>query len=270
MNKIEKQNPNESLSRADGGPKRARFQGVLQIVRFNWPHYLAAAGAIALLLALLRFVSLPMVLRVLAGVGIFLAAFWTLSSLMLSHWVHDCVGIYSGDWIEQALPKTPARWVNLHAGFDEFTLGLRALFPESRGAVWDFQNGALMTEPSIVRARRMATGAPRPLKVNYAALPEPDGTLDAAFLIFAAHEIRSRRARDQLFHELLRILRRGGSLLLVEHLRDWTNFLGFGFGAFHFLSRHEWMRAADGAGFKLEREFSITPFVWVFLFRRSV
>ena len=32
----------------------------------------------------------------------------------------------------------------------------------------------------------------------------------------------------------------------------------------------EWLRAVGGAGFKLEREFSITPFVRVFLFRRPV
>ena len=43
-----------------------------------------------------------------------------------------------------------------------------------------------------------------------------------------------------------------------------------GFGALHFLSRDEWLRAAGEAGFKLEREFSITPFVRVFLFRRPV
>ena len=65
-----------------------------------------------------------------------------------------------------------------------------------------------------------------------------------------------------------RILRPVGSVLRLEHPRDRASFVAFGFGAFHFLSRNEWLRAAGRAGFKLEREFSITPFVRVFLFRR--
>ena len=43
-----------------------------------------------------------------------------------------------------------------------------------------------------------------------------------------------------------------------------------GFGALHLLSRDEWLRAARETGFKLEREFSVTPFVRVFLFRRPL
>ena len=94
--------------------------------------------------------------------------------------------------------------------------------------------------------------------------------MDAVFLLFAAHELRLREARDRFFSELFRTLRPAGSLLLLEHLRDRANFMAFGFGALHFLSRNEWLRAAGGAGFKLDREFSITPFVRVFLFRRPL
>ena len=67
-----------------------------------------------------------------------------------------------------------------------------------------------------------------------------------------------------------RTLRPAGSLPPLEHPRDRANFVAFGFGALHFHSRNEWLRAAGGAGFKLEREFSITPFVRVFLFRRPL
>ena len=249
---------------------RKRFRGVLQIIRFNWPHYAAGAGAIALSLAALRLVLMPAAVRDFAWICIFLAGFWTVSSLVVSHWVYDRAGICELHWIKEALVDVPVRWVNLHAGFDEFTIGLRALFPQSHGGVWDFENARVMTEPSIARARRMATGAPLALKVNYALLPEQDGALDTAFLLFAAHELRLRAARVRFFCELFRTLGPAGSLLLLEHLRDWANFLAFGFGALHFLSRDEWLRAAGGAGFKLEREFSITPFVRVFLFRRPL
>jgi len=239
-------------------------------VRFNWPHYAAGASAVALSLAALRFVPMPAAVRVFAWIGILLAAFWTVASLVVSHWVYDRAGICELHWLERALADVPARWVNLHAGFDEFTIRLRVLFPQSHGAVWDFEDARTMTEPSIARARRIATAAPRALRVNYVSLPEQDGALDAVFLIFAAHELRSRRARARFFCELFRTLRPAGSLLLLEHLRDWANSLAFGFGALHFLSRDEWLRAAGGAGFKLEREFSITPFVRAFIFRRPV
>jgi len=243
---------------------------VLQIIRFNWPHYAAGAGAIALSLAALRLVLMPAAVRGFAWICIFQAGFWTVSSLVVSHWVYDRAGICELHWIKDALVDVPARWVNLHAGFDEFTIGLRALFPQSLGAVWDFEDAQVMTEPSIGRAKRMATGAPRALRVSYASLPEQDGALDTVFLIFAAHELRLRQARARFFCELFRTLRPAGSLLLLEHLRDLPNSLAFGFGALHFLSRGEWLRAAGGAGFKLEREFSITPFVRVFLFRRPL
>lgn len=248
--------------------KRQRFQGVLQIVRFNWPLYATAGGVVVLLPAALRTIALPVVVRSLVWVGILLLAFWMVSSLAISHWVYDRAGIYELGWVKEALTEAPARWANLHAGFDEFTSSLRALFPQSVGLNWDFHHVKVMTERSIARARRMATGAPPAVKVNYVELPERDGALDAAFLIFSAHELRSRLARDQFFRELSRTLRAGGSLLLVEHLRDGPNFLAFGFGAFHFLSRREWSRVATSAGFKLEREVSITPFVRVFQFRR--
>ena len=67
-----------------------------------------------------------------------------------------------------------------------------------------------------------------------------------------------------------RTLRLSGPLLLLEHPRDRGNFVAFGFGTLHFLSRNEWLREAGRAGFELEREFSIIPFVRVFLFRRPL
>jgi hypothetical protein len=270
MNPREDNDSGKRSSQSLGLPGRRRFRGVLQIIRFNWPHYLAGVGAVALSIAALRCVPMPVAVRLVAWVGVFLAVFWMGSSLLASHWVYDRAGIYQLQWIKDALPRVPSRWVNLHAGFDEFTVGLRALFPTSHGAVWDFEDARVTTESSIARARRMTTGAPRALKVNHSALPEEDAAFDAAFLIFAAHELRLREARARFFSELFRTLRPSGSLLLLEHLRDVPNALAFGIGALHFLGRVEWLRAAGAAGFNLEREFSITPFVRVFLFRKPL
>ncbi len=88
--------------------------------------------------------------------------------------------------------------------------------------------------------------------------------------MFAAHELRRHEARVQLFRELARVLRPGGEVALVEHLRDWANFLAFGPGFLHFFSKRSWRRAADAAGLQVRTDWSMTPFVHVFMLRRTI
>lgn len=160
------------------------------------------------------------------------------------------------------LPVPPRQWVNIHAGLDETSGLLAALFPMAEGRVVDIHDAAEMTETSIGEARRIAsTTAPAG---DWRALPLFDKSCDAAFLIFAAHELRRHDARVTLFREIARSLRTAGSLILVEHLRDSANFLAFGPGFLHFLSRGAWRRAARAAGLEIRSESSITPFVRVF------
>ncbi len=97
----------------------------------------------------------------------------------------------------------------------------------------------------------------------------PDEGGDTLFLLFTAHEIREPARRVVFLREASRTLAAPGQILLVEHLRDWKNFVAFGPGFFHFYSRREWLRAAREAGLTVEREFPATPFVKCFLMSRS-
>jgi hypothetical protein len=97
----------------------------------------------------------------------------------------------------------------------------------------------------------------------------PDLAVDAAFLLLSAHELRQHASRVAFLRELHRILTTDGRVVMAEHLRDLPNFLAFGPGFLHFHSRRTWRRAAVEAGLEIEREFRITPFVAVFIVRRS-
>jgi SAM-dependent methyltransferase len=241
---------------------RGRFQGVGQIAAYHWRAYAAAAVSMAAALVLpapWRSVALAMALP---------GALWACASLAVSYYVYDWSAIYRLDWIERSLLRTPRRWVNIHAGLDETSLALAGLFPRAAGEILDIYDPVEMTEPSIERARRLVGAQPAASPAKWRALPLRSQAIDAAFVIFAAHELRSTEARVQFFREVRRILRIGGELVLVEHLRDWRNFLAFGPGFFHFLPERAWRLAADAAGFKLRLRFPLTPFVRVFVLRR--
>ena len=75
-------------------------------------------------------------------------------------------------------------------------------------------------------------------------------------------------ADERFFREVARVLRSHGDLVVVEHFRDWANFMAFGPGFFHFLPETAWRNAAAAGGFEIRRQFRVTPFVNVFVLRR--
>jgi hypothetical protein len=86
-------------------------------------------------------------------------------------------------------------------------------------------------------------------------------------MLSAAHEIRDDAKRAQFFHESKRVLADNGRVVVIEQLRNLPNFLSFGFAAFHFLSRRTWLHSFIGGGLILEKEFSLSPWMRVFVLR---
>jgi SAM-dependent methyltransferase len=251
------------------GRAQGRFAGVVKIVRFNVRFYILSAATLAGVGLLLASGKLPPWLGIAVVCGGALIAFWTVGSLAVSWYVYDHAGVTRWLWLPRRMSPAPCRWANIHAGLDESTSTLRQLFPGTEGAVVDIYDPAEMTEPSIARARRLHPSTEPSQPGTYDALPLPEGGCDAVFLLFAAHEVREGEHRTRLFRETARTLREHGCVVLVEHLRDWRNFLAFGPGFLHFHSRQSWLCNIQAAGLVVENESRITPFVECFVLRRA-
>jgi len=245
---------------------RGRYQGLLQIVNFNGRMYAAALAACAVLCAALPFLGSAE--RAALAFGLAPAVFWMASSLAVSHYVYDRSPLYELDWLARGLARPVGSWINIHSGWDESSERLKVIFPQAAGQVIDLFDPRIMTESSIRRARRINRSGPSDC-ARYDALPFGDSSFDTAFAIFAAHELRRHDQRAILFREIARVLSANGELVVVEHLRDWRNFLAFGPGFLHFFSPADWHRAALEAGLIVRTEFSFTPFVRVFIFERK-
>ncbi len=248
---------------------RKRFQGLFQVLGFNRWFYLTAAIVLAAGVPALALFPLNLWLRAALIAGLGLTAYWAVMSLAVSHWVYDRSGICEWEWIPEALAAFPSRWANIHAGFDESSPALHWLFPDARGVTLDIFDPAEMTERSVAVARSAGNTTGATMLADFRNLPLATGELDAVFLLFAAHEIRRSDSRLKFFNELRRVLKPGGRAIVVEHLRDWRNFVAFGPGFAHFHSRQTWLDAAGAAGLQVVRELCFTPFVRVFVLHQN-
>lgn len=244
---------------------RGKWQGMLTIARFNWPYY-AAAIAVAVASSAGLFLPAGVALKVACGVAFASAAYLLFGSLGVSHLVYDRSDLYRWGWLERALRGANVRQaIFCHSGFDEASVALREKFGDVQWQLLDHFDEKKMTEPSIRRARTKFPPTPGTLSSRYDAWPVAAVSADVVLGLLAIHELRSEAERSAWFAESRRCLRQGGRVVLVEHVRDATNFLAFGPGILHFHSPASWRRCWECAGFRAVDEFCVTPFVRIFV-----
>jgi SAM-dependent methyltransferase len=239
---------------------RQPFQGVSNIVRFNWHFYLIALVGVGIGLWLSSWLG---GWWFVAGLCIAFGAVATIViSLIVSWYIYDRSDLYRLTWLPDLEPGT--RMVNIHAGFDETSALLAKRYPEARLEVFDFYDPELHTEISIKRAREAYAAHPGTVTVSTANIPLEDDSVDVIFLLLAAHEIRVATERAAFFALLRRALKPGGRIIVTEHLRDPANFLAYTVGAFHFLPYEDWQRTFGDAHLVVAKEEKLTPFLTTF------
>jgi hypothetical protein len=142
---------------------------------------------------------------------------------------------------------------------------LREKFSHVQWSILDHFDEERMTEPSIHRARALFPPTTGTRACSYDAWPLTDEFGDVVFALFAIHELRTEGERTAWFAEANRCLRKGGRVVLVEHVRDAANFLAFGPGFLHFHTCASWRRCWESVGLRSIDQFSVTPFVQVFV-----
>jgi SAM-dependent methyltransferase len=236
-----------------------------QVVSFNRHFFGIALATIAAGVAAVLLVTNPVV-RILLGLGIGLAAYFMVVSVLASYWIYDASDLYRlRRWPERCLPHDPCDGIVVHAGFDPASPLVRQRYSHMRLRVLDFFDADTTTEESIRRAHRLWSPPQPQEQIVFDSWPVDTASQDAVFILNAAHELRDPDQRAAFFREARRVLRPGGRIVVIEQVRNAANFACFGPAAFHFLSRRTWVRTFAAAGLTVADEFPITPFVRAFV-----
>jgi SAM-dependent methyltransferase len=243
--------------------KRRKFQGVLNILSFNRHFYVFGLIGLAIIIWIMLFFNLP---NVLFWIVIIAFGYGLTMPLIVSAYVYDFSGYYDFNWLKDFNFKDSEeiQILNINAGFDETSFILKNQFPLSDLKVFDFYNAKQHTEPAIIRARKVSLVYPNTSSIVSNNIPLNDSKVDLIFLLSAAHEIRSHEEKVQFLKECFRVCKPTGQVIMVEHLRDFPNFVAFTIGFTHFFSNHIWKKAFNEAGFSKTEENKFTPFMSIF------
>jgi ubiquinone/menaquinone biosynthesis C-methylase UbiE len=244
---------------------RKPFQGVSNIVLFNWHFYVIAFSIIIISVFAASYFDNSLK-RFIYCVCILVAGS-TITSLLVSFYVYDYSGIYTIKWIDQR--HTESLIVNINAGFDETSTPLNNKFANAKLVTLDFYNAEKHTEVSIKRARKAYPPFPGTQQIETSYFQTPDNSADKIFVIFSAHEIRNESERIAFFKELKRVIKPDGEIYITEHLRDIPNFLAYNIGFLHFYTKGSWYKVFESAELEIVREIKLTLFISTFILSKN-
>lgn len=236
---------------------RKPFQGVANIIRFNWHFYV---GIILFCIALYLLKNIfPTQFNFIFTMLIFATLLITFTTLLVSFYIYDLSELYELKWLPDNNDNLEI--ANINAGFDETSELLNVKYSKSNMTVLDFYDPQKHTEVSIKRARKAYPAFPNTIVTNTTNLPLQTNSIDKIFVIFSAHEIRNGKERITFFEELNRILKHNGEIYVTEHLRDLPNFLAYNIGFFHFLDKQSWLKVFSKSNLTIKRQQKLNSFI---------
>ncbi|WP_299436866.1 methyltransferase domain-containing protein [uncultured Aquimarina sp.] len=243
--------------------KRRKFQGVLNILSFNRHFYVFGLIALAIIITSYLVFSWS---NLFFWIIILAFLYGLIMPLIVSAYVYDFSGYYNFDWLQRfnLTDSEDKQILNINAGFDETSFIIKNHFPKSDLKVFDFYNSEKHTEPAIIRARKVSLVYPNTQQIISNSIPLKDNSVDLIFLLSAAHEIRSQNEKIQFLKECHRVCKSNANIIMIEHLRDFPNFIAFSVGFTHFFSKTTWKNAFNVAGFSKCTEQKFTPFMSIF------
>ena len=246
--------------------KRRKFQGVLNILSFNRHFYVFGLFVLALIIGSEFIFNWHKDLFWLVICGFI---YGLIMPLIVSAYVYDFSGFYNFDWLKRMNLEDTTQNINLNinAGFDETSYIIKDILPHSILQVYDFYNAKQHTEPAIIRARKVSLVYPNTQQIDSSTIPLKDNSIDNIFLVSAIHEIRNQEEKIQFLKECRRVCKPNGNVVMVEHLRDFPNFLAFTIGFTHFFSKATWERVFKEAGFVSISESKFTPYMSIFNYK---
>ena len=249
------------------GLKRHSFQGVTNIIRFNWHFYVIALSFTVIFFATKKY--LPQSFATILLLLVLLSILGIITSLIISFYIYDRSDLYSLKWLNFLNIGSNKKIVNINAGFDEISLLLKEKYPDSTLAVYDFYDPAKHTEISIERARKAYPPLSETIKISTDNVSIESDSIDYIFLVFAAHEIRNDQERINFFQHLSKSLRKDGRIIIAEHQRAINNFIAYNIGFLHFLPSGVWCNTFEQAGLTKESITTHTPFITIYVLKKN-
>lgn len=244
--------------------KRKKFQGVLNILSFNRHFYIFGIVVLALIIISHQIFKWP---EILYWIIIISFLYGLIMPLLVSAYVYDFSGYYNFKWLKKCkIDESEVKQIlNINAGFDETSFIIKNNFPNADLNVFDFYDAERHTEPAIIRARKVSLVYPNTQQMKSNSMEMSDHSVNLIFLLSAVHEIRSNDEKIQFLKECHRVCKPNGKVIMVEHLRDFPNFLAFSIGFTHFFSKKIWKNAFKNSGFTTFEEVKFTPFMSIFI-----
>lgn len=246
---------------------RKPFQGVGNVVIFNWHFYILALLLLILVLTSTLFIDANYRIYCFAMAAfIFIPTF---ISLLVTYYIYDYSGIYEMEYLNELNILAEDKLVNINAGFDEFSFTITEKFKNQNLSVFDFYNPEKHTEISIERARKVSSVFPNTQCIETSHIPLEPKSVATIFVLFSAHEIRNLEERIVFFQQMEKSLHENGQIIVMEHLRDFSNFIAYTIGFFHFFSKSEWKKTFQHSNLSIKKEIKVTPFVSVFILQKN-